>query len=148
MNPREELIDLVTAYSIQIIKAFPAAAAALHLHPTDLRALNALWIQHDPPTSGELGAALGLSSGAVTGLVDRLERAGHVEREIDPADRRRVRLRVTEEAGKAAQAYWSPLADRLLARVADFDEAELDAVLRFLRAAVEETRAHRAHPSR
>jgi DNA-binding MarR family transcriptional regulator len=143
MDSREELMRLLAEYSIQIIKLFPAAASALDLHPTDLRALNALWTEFEAPTAGQLGEALGLSSAAVTGLVDRLEHAGHVERVPDPADRRRVRLHITDQAGRAAEAYWAPLSERLLAGIADFDDDDLKAVARFLRAATEATRAHR-----
>jgi len=142
MESRAELISLLMAYSIEIVKLFPAAAGALKLHPTDLRALNALWAEFDAPTAGELGEALGLSSAAVTGLVDRLERAGHVERVLDPADRRRVRLRVTEQAGRVAEQYWAPLAEALLGRIDDFTDDDVRAVVRFLHVATEETRRH------
>jgi DNA-binding MarR family transcriptional regulator len=60
------------------------------LHVTDLRCLNLL-AQAGPLTAGELGQQLGLgTTGAVTRMVDRLERAGYVCRQADPRDRRRV----------------------------------------------------------
>lgn len=46
-------------------------------------------------TAGELAVEVGLTSGAVTGVVDRLERAGFARRVPDPADRRRVKVEVT-----------------------------------------------------
>lgn len=55
---------------------------------------------------GRLGAALELSSGAVTGLVDRLVSAGHVERVADATDRRRVHLRVSDSAMAVAQDHF------------------------------------------
>jgi DNA-binding MarR family transcriptional regulator len=67
-----------------------AVADRLGLHVTDLRCLNVL-AQAGPLTAGELGQQLGLgTTGAVTRMVDRLERAGYVRRQADPSDRRRV----------------------------------------------------------
>src|SRR5687768_12407005 len=66
-----------------------AVADYLGLHQTDQACIDLLdWT--GPLTAGEIGAHLGLSSGAVTGLVDRLEANGWVRRERDPEDRRRV----------------------------------------------------------
>src|SRR4029450_6587237 len=65
-----------------------ADRSGLHVH--ELRCLNVL-AQAGPLTAGELGQQLGLgTTGAVTRMVDRLERAGYVHRQIDPRDRRRV----------------------------------------------------------
>jgi DNA-binding MarR family transcriptional regulator len=66
-----------------------ASAAAAGLHPTEWLALSALDLD-GRMTSGDLAARCGLTTGAGTRLIDRLERAGHVQRLADPADRRRV----------------------------------------------------------
>jgi DNA-binding MarR family transcriptional regulator len=65
------------------------AAEALGLAPTDLVCMCLLQL-HGPATPGWLAAMTGLSTGAVTGVVDRLERAGYATRAPDPRDRRRV----------------------------------------------------------
>src|SRR5215467_8815168 len=65
------------------------AAEALGLAPTDLVGMCLLQL-HGPATPGWLAEMTGLSTGAVTGVVDRLERAGYVSRARDPQDRRRV----------------------------------------------------------
>jgi len=65
------------------------AAEALGLAPTDLVGMCLLQL-HGPATPGWLAEMTGLSTGAVTGLVDRLERAGYASRAQDPQDRRRV----------------------------------------------------------
>lgn len=57
--------------------------------PTDLVCMCLLQL-HGPATPGWLAEMTGLSTGAVTGVVDRLERAGYVSRAQDPQDRRRV----------------------------------------------------------
>ena len=56
----------------------------------------------------ELARRLGISKAATTVLVDRLERAGHVERVRDTVDRRRVTLTATSEARAAALRAWLP----------------------------------------
>lgn len=66
-----------------------AAADAAGMHPTDWAALSVLNLA-GRLTSGELAERTGLTSGATTRLIDRLERAGHVRRTADPGDRRRV----------------------------------------------------------
>jgi DNA-binding MarR family transcriptional regulator len=65
------------------------AAEALGLAPTDLMCMCLLQL-HGPATPGWLAEMTGLSTGAVTGVVDRLERGGYVTRAQDPHDRRRV----------------------------------------------------------
>src|SRR2546430_1487431 len=66
-----------------------AVADRLGLHISDLRCLNILLETGSVP-AGEIGERTGLTTGAVTRMVDRLERAGYVRREPDPTDRRRV----------------------------------------------------------
>lgn len=65
------------------------ASEALGLAPTDLMCMCLLQL-HGPATPGWLAQMTGLSTGAVTGVIDRLERGGYVTRAQDPHDRRRV----------------------------------------------------------
>ena len=83
-----------------------AIADRVGLHVTDLRCLNVL-AQAGPLTAGELGQRLGLgTTGAVTRMVDRLERAGYVRREVDRGDRRRVIIHpVPERLAAIASSY-------------------------------------------
>src|SRR5204863_5276286 len=76
-----------------------AVADRLGLHVSDLRCLNILLEAGSVP-AGEIGERTGLTTGAVTRMVDRLERAGYVRREPDPTDRRRVI--VSPVAGRVA----------------------------------------------
>jgi len=59
------------------------------LHQTDLGSL-CLLLLHGPAPAGGLAELTGLTTGAVTGVIDRLERGGFVRRELDPNDRRKV----------------------------------------------------------
>ena len=70
-------------------------------------------------TPGSLAEALGLTSGSITVMLDRLESAGYVERAADPADRRRFLVRPTRKATDAVEKVWGPLVaegERLLRR--------------------------------
>ncbi|MEU9383151.1 helix-turn-helix domain-containing protein [Streptomyces sp. NPDC048279] len=108
------------------------------LHATDVQALAAILDAEDPMTPGRLRAHLGLTSGAVTACLDRLERAGHIRRVRESADRRVVHLYYAADARAAARSYFRPLAQAAEAARARFTDEELDVVLRFLAAMNEE----------
>ena len=88
-------------------------------------------------TPGELAQVLTLSPSATTTLIDRLERAGHVERHHDQQDRRRVSLTMTEHAGTEGRAMFGPMAAAMIRLLADFDDAEVATISRFLAAATD-----------
>ncbi|MGH8316132.1 MAG: MarR family winged helix-turn-helix transcriptional regulator [Steroidobacterales bacterium] len=84
-------------------------------------------------TPTQLAAATGLTSGAITGLVDRLEAAGFVRREADPNDRRKVHVVAVESRVRQMSIYYKRLAQRTQAVWAEFTESELRTVLEFAR---------------
>ncbi|WP_448641992.1 MarR family winged helix-turn-helix transcriptional regulator [Geodermatophilus sp. URMC 63] len=122
--------------------------AELHgLGRTDVRALVAIMDatrRGEPLTAGGLGAAVSLSSASVTALVDRLERAGHVLRVRDPADRRRVVLGMTPTAMAAGTAFFGELQRDLVAAMDGYSDADLAVVRRFLTEMTEVVAAHAA----
>ena len=69
-----------------------AIARRLRMSASDLDALSFI-LDHGSPKAGEIGRKLGLPSGAVTGVIDRLVQLGFVERAHDPHDRRKVAVR-------------------------------------------------------
>jgi DNA-binding MarR family transcriptional regulator len=87
-----------------------------------------------PLSSGELGRRLDLSSSATTYLVDHLMAAGHVRRDEDQADRRRVILRYSEHGRSVAEAFFGPLGVHTHAALRDLPDADLDAAERVLNA--------------
>ncbi len=123
--------------------AFDALAARrLGVNMTDLHCLNILE-SRSGLTAGELASNAGLTSGAVTGVIDRLERAGYAQRAADPQDRRKVRIEVTPVFYELADAVWGPLKrdwDELLAR--RFALHQLEDVVVFLRTTNELARRH------
>jgi DNA-binding MarR family transcriptional regulator len=126
-----------------------AVAALLDLNHTDLRVLDFLGRTGDPKsfagaptTAGDLARASGLTTGAVTAVVDRLEEGGWVRRRPDPADRRRVVVELTDKAVQMTIDIYGPLKDRGAAKLAGFTVAELEVLLRGLRASREVTTEH------
>ncbi len=102
---------------------------------TDVRALTALMDatrEGRGLTAGGLGAAVDLSSASVTALVDRLERMGHVHRERDEADRRRVVVAVSDSAMAAGRRFFGALQEDVVAAMEGYTAEELDVVRRFL----------------
>lgn len=93
------------------------AADRLGLGRSDWRALRLL-VENGPQPPRALGAALGLTSGSVTSLLDRLETGGFVRRERDPADRRALIVAALPPARRAVAAAYAPLAS-VTGRVAD-----------------------------
>ena len=105
-----------------------ALADRLGLTGSDLRAITLLMRKGTVSTS-ELADAAGLTSGAATRMVDRLERAGWVERFMDARDRRRV-LVVMKKArrGEIGEVY-AEMSHSWMSALADKSEAELETVL-------------------
>src|SRR5689334_1433493 len=80
-----------------------ALAQRLRLNVTDLRALEMV-LDEPGLTPGRLAERTGLTSGAVTGVVDRLEKAGYVKRTSDPIDRRRAVIAPSPAADEVRDA--------------------------------------------
>jgi DNA-binding MarR family transcriptional regulator len=80
----------------------------------------------------ELARRLRMTSGAMTALVDRLEQSGHVLRERHPADRRRVLVTRTKKADADLAAEVAPMAKEILELAESLDDAERQAVGRFI----------------
>ncbi|TDC59292.1 MarR family transcriptional regulator [Micromonospora sp. KC207] len=147
---REQLVADITndlrRYSIDAQHIGHAFAGLHGLNGTDLHALVAVVdaeFAGAPITPGRLGEKLNLSSGSVTALIDRLERAGHVRRDRDSSDRRKVFLRYADRGAALAMEFFRPLGNRTDAAMADFSEDELEVVRRFMTVMVAAMREHR-----
>ncbi|MBZ4317865.1 MarR family transcriptional regulator [Streptomyces sp. SCA2-4] len=109
-----------------------AVAARLGIGGTDLLCLGVL--DHAGPlTAGRLAELTGLTTGAVTGIVDRLEQAGFARRAKDPTDRRKVIIHPEKTQRERTGALYSPVLDALDAWCRAHSEEELDTVLSYLR---------------
>ena len=83
-------IQLGRELSTRTIVFHQTVADCLGIAATDHKCLGFIAEADHPVTAGELATLTGLTSGAITGVIDRLERAGLAFRERDPRDRRRV----------------------------------------------------------
>lgn len=118
----------------EVVQAFDEAAAErLGVHLTDLRCLGILE-RKGPIPATELGVETGLTSGSVTALIDRLERAGYVRRVRDERDRRRVFVELTERAVKAIAEIWGPLGRDGTELAGRYSDEEIAFIVDYLRA--------------
>ncbi len=103
------------------------------LNATDHKAADLL-MQRGPLTAGELASLTGLTTGAVTGMIDRLEAAGWVRRGRDPADRRRVivTLVLSGERLRRVERVFEPIGRAFDAALDRYTDAELATLLDFL----------------
>ena len=137
---RRELIDAINGEvrrSQNRSDAYDDAVAdAVGINRTDHRCLDILELEGGA-TAGRLAELMGLSTGAVTTVLDRLERAGLARRVRDEHDRRKVNVVVTEKAGALLWPFYEPLmkmSERLYVRYSD---EQLALVLDFLEAGAE-----------
>lgn len=140
-------VRALSAQSDQIGHGF----AALHaLTANDFRALLHVTVAENagaPLTAGELRQRMGLSGAAITYLVERMIASGHLLRESDPVDRRKVKLRVADHGMDVARGFFAPLAEHTGDALAELSDADLAAAHRVFTALVEAMAAFRAQLS-
>src|SRR5829696_7595989 len=110
-----------------------AIAERLGVGATDMKCYSILRLT-GPITAGDLADRTGLTTGAITGVIDRLERAKLVRRARDPHDRRRIVLELVHDAERerAIGALYEPLGRAITALVGQYDAAERATMLDFL----------------
>jgi DNA-binding MarR family transcriptional regulator len=101
-----------------------ATAQAVGLGPTDLYAVGTLTF-YGRMTSGDLAAKTGLTTGATTRLIDRLEQRGLVRRITDPADRRRVLVEAVDTDTLELDSALAPAREKLAEVFADASPTEI-----------------------
>ncbi|WP_420176265.1 MarR family winged helix-turn-helix transcriptional regulator [Luteococcus sp. OSA5] len=112
-----------------------ACAENQDLYLTDFRALLLIREAQEEGrslTAGELATSLSLSSGAVTYLVERLSQSGHVSRDVDPQDRRKVLLQPTTLGIQVANNYYVPLHQTLSQVLQDLSPEDVATALSVL----------------
>ena len=101
------------------------------LSESDIEALEVL-IDTGAATAGRLSELMGLSTGAVTRVIDRLEQSGYVRRTPDPADRRRVVVELVPDKIAAVQATLSRIGQAGATEISHYTEAQLALIDDFL----------------
>ena len=118
-----------------------AVADYLGINRTDARCLEIIE-RLGGTTAGRLARESGLSTGAVTTVLDRLERSGLARRTSDPADRRRVLVEITPAARKANEALYRPLVEAAGEQMLRYSDEELALLREYLSASRALTEAH------
>lgn len=139
-DDRAALVDAMRRFNIESDRFVEAFSSAHGLHRTDMNAVALISYAEragQPLSPGQLGAELRLSSPATTALLDRLERVGHVRRERDTTDRRKVVVRTRAQGMQLAVDFFVPLGRALEAVMDEFADAELAVVRRYLERSVE-----------
>lgn len=140
------VVDHLRRYGAEASRVVDVFAKTHGMHPTDLQALVLVLNgerQGQPATPGVLRQVLNLTSGAVTGTVDRLVRAGHVRRVPDAHDRRQVRLHQDEAGQRLGREFFGPLGARVGATMARYDEQQLELIEDFMATMAEAMAEHR-----
>jgi len=106
-------------------------ANAVGISSSDLECLDFLNIE-GRVTAGRLAELTGLTTGAITGLVDRMEKAGLVRRERDEEDRRKVYIAIVPEALGKIGRFYEPLQKAVTKNWEGYSDAELKLLLRFM----------------
>lgn len=134
---RRNLIEAVSQANQQVgnrtVIFTHVIAAHIGLSATEFECFDFLR-QHGPVPTGRLCELTGLTSGAVTGLVDRLERAGFLRRLFDPRDRRKTLIQAEQDQAITAQiqALYQPASQEFQRIVEHYNNAELQVIIRYL----------------
>jgi DNA-binding MarR family transcriptional regulator len=141
---RGDIVHLLCTYVSESLRATEQWASAEGVHHTDVRAMAELGQAGrtgTAMTAGQLASALGLSSPATSALIARLEEAGHIERTVDPADRRRVLLTASPAAARSAGAYFQPMGEAVTAALDGCGDEERQVIAGFLERLVRRMRS-------
>lgn len=107
-------------------------AQKVGMNASDLQCAEFL-VRMGPLTAGQLAELSGLTTGAITGVIDRLEKAGWVKRENDPNDRRRVIIRPIPQDSPATAGLYTPYTEVMSELLANYDDNELNFIVDFVK---------------
>ena len=137
----DELIGLARAHEAANDAFDEVAREKLGINRTDLRCLNIVE-NHAPMNASRLAELSGLTTAAVTSVLDRLERAGYARRVRDHEDRRQVIVEVTPLLAERATPIWGPLGEEARAVLSRMSVDELESLMRFYRLGIELNQKH------
>jgi DNA-binding MarR family transcriptional regulator len=119
-----------------------AVADSLGLHLTDHKCMGML-CEMGPLSAGKLSELTGLTTGAITGVINRLERAGYAKRAPNPQDRRNINVvaRNVAKFDARIEGLLGPLREKMRALASRYSAEELTLILDFIKASVAVSRA-------
>jgi DNA-binding MarR family transcriptional regulator len=116
-----------------------AAAAKYGLGITDMKALSVLF-REGPMTAGHIAQRLSLTTGAVTSVIDRLERRGVVRRTPDPKDRRKVIVTIDYEALASGENVYRSMGEAFANLHETYSTEQLEFLVRYHQKSIELTK--------
>lgn len=133
---RKELLEqlayqLGRELSARTVMFHGAIAEKMGLSVTEHKALDLLSRQ-GPITAGQLAEVTGLTTGAITGMVDRLEKAGFVRRVPDPNDRRKIRIEAVIEKYEVVGGIFASLGQAMNELLQTYNDKELKIIHDFM----------------
>src|SRR5687767_4440912 len=137
----DELVHLARAHEAANDAFDEVAREKLGINRTDLRCLNII-DNHGTMTAGRLAKLSGLTTAAVTAVLDRLERVGYARRVRDQPDRRQVMVEVTPLLAERATPIWAPLGEEARSTLSRMSPEELQALVDFYRLGIELNERH------
>ena len=114
-----------------------AMADRIGLHPTDVQCIALLDLEPGPVTTGEIARLTGLASGSASRLVDRLEKAGFVQRLPDQHDRRRALVALTPDAATRVAQIWETPGQAFGAMLDGYTDEQLEVIADYLQQAAQ-----------
>ena len=126
----QELEEAMRRSSAQGVLFGQTVANVAGISGSDLECLDFLNLE-GRVTAGRLAEVTGLTTGAITGVVDRLEQAGLVRRERDEADRRKVFIAIVPENVAQIGRFYMPMKAAMNKLWSTYSDAELQLLLRF-----------------
>jgi DNA-binding MarR family transcriptional regulator len=119
-------------FIVSVVVFHELVGRCLGLSATDRKCLDLL--TRGPVTAGEIAKFTGLTTGAATGIIDRLAKAGYAERLNDPKDRRRVLVarKANSQLDELLPAIFGPLGKDMAAVTSKYSQRELEVIADFL----------------
>ena len=135
------IVDKLREMSTEMVMFHQAVADELGLYVTDLKCMDIIHRFGAMP-AGRLGELTGLTTGAVTGMIDRLEKAGYVRRTNDPKDRRKTIVEPVrnKKLERKIEMIFMPLHERMHKFLSSYSDSELTLLLDAMTKLIAQTR--------
>lgn len=130
-NQHESFVGLIRGFGTRSVLYQQKIAVSLGLYNHDFIAMDILR-ESGPITAGELSKLSGLTTGSITALVDRLEKAGYIRRENDPTDRRKVIIVPQYEHKHEVKEQYYALHEAMVNLASTYTKDELKLITQFL----------------
>jgi len=130
MQVVDRLLEEIRLAQIATDRLDEAFARYLGINRTDQRCLDIVE-RHGSVTAGKLADEAGLTTGAITTVLDRLQSAGYLQRVPDPTDRRRVLVELTPTTKQIAEEVYGPIGEACVDALTDATDDQLVAILEF-----------------